>query len=466
MGAGLLDPRAAAAAVLERASAPRGPRRCRSAAALGRVLAARRGERRRRARASTTRRWTGSRCARPTSPAPPADARVAAAGRRVARRPSLRGAARSRRGDRDLDRRDGPGRRRRGGARRGRGRSTARNCASPLAAAARQGDPARGRGHPRGRHGARARARGSGPPELGVAASTGVAELACARAPRRRGRGDGRRAGPAARAARPGPDPQHERLRAAGAGAGRGRGGRRSVTTVGDDCARDGRGAASARSRGRGGRDRRRVGRAARPREAGARGARRRGGLLGRRAAARASRPCSGPAAETLRFRPARQPGLGDGHLPSVRAAGARAHARRDSARAPRDAAIDADYAKRPGRAHVVRCTLEARDDGWHVRPTKAQGSHVLTSDARRGGAGLSRRGARRRARRRAGGDRDPARTGRSTRTACRSARAASRGCASPAPCAPCPSGSASRATRSSPRRRRGSGRPAAGRRR
>jgi molybdopterin biosynthesis enzyme len=27
-----------------------------------------------------------------------------------------------------------------------------------------------------------------------------------------------------------------------------------------------------------------------------------------------------------------------------------------------------------------VRCRLEARDDGWHVQPTKAQGSHVLTS--------------------------------------------------------------------------------------
>ena len=41
---------------------------------------------------------------------------------------------------------------------------------------------------------------------------------------------------------------------------------------------------------------------------------------------------------------------------------------------------MDADYPKRPGRAHVVRCRLEARDDGWHVRPTKDQGSHVLTS--------------------------------------------------------------------------------------
>jgi molybdopterin molybdotransferase len=43
-------------------------------------------------------------------------------------------------------------------------------------------------------------------------------------------------------------------------------------------------------------------------------------------------------------------------------------------------AVMDADYAKRPGREHVVRCLLEARADGFHVRPTKAQGSHVLTS--------------------------------------------------------------------------------------
>jgi len=43
-------------------------------------------------------------------------------------------------------------------------------------------------------------------------------------------------------------------------------------------------------------------------------------------------------------------------------------------------ATFEGDYSKRPGRAHVLRCTLAARDDGWHVRPTKAQGSHVLTS--------------------------------------------------------------------------------------
>jgi molybdopterin molybdotransferase len=43
-------------------------------------------------------------------------------------------------------------------------------------------------------------------------------------------------------------------------------------------------------------------------------------------------------------------------------------------------AIMDEGYSKSPGRAHVVRCRLEARADGWHVRPTKAQGSHVLTS--------------------------------------------------------------------------------------
>jgi molybdopterin molybdotransferase len=51
-----------------------------------------------------------------------------------------------------------------------------------------------------------------------------------------------------------------------------------------------------------------------------------------------------------------------------------------DSAAARVAATIDEDYAKQPGRMHAVRCRLEARDDGWHVRPTKEQGSHVLTS--------------------------------------------------------------------------------------
>jgi molybdopterin molybdotransferase len=43
-------------------------------------------------------------------------------------------------------------------------------------------------------------------------------------------------------------------------------------------------------------------------------------------------------------------------------------------------AIFDEDYAKAPGRAHLVRCELELGDDGWHARSTGAQGSHVLTS--------------------------------------------------------------------------------------
>jgi molybdopterin molybdotransferase len=43
-------------------------------------------------------------------------------------------------------------------------------------------------------------------------------------------------------------------------------------------------------------------------------------------------------------------------------------------------AVLDADYPKQPGRAHLVRCRLELRKDGWHARPTKKQGSHVLSS--------------------------------------------------------------------------------------
>ncbi len=43
-------------------------------------------------------------------------------------------------------------------------------------------------------------------------------------------------------------------------------------------------------------------------------------------------------------------------------------------------AVLDEDYAKPPGRAHAVRCTLRAAGDGWHARPTGPQGSHVLTS--------------------------------------------------------------------------------------
>ena len=43
-------------------------------------------------------------------------------------------------------------------------------------------------------------------------------------------------------------------------------------------------------------------------------------------------------------------------------------------------AAMAEDYPKKPGRAHAVRCRLEAGPGGWLARPTKEQGSHVLTS--------------------------------------------------------------------------------------
>jgi molybdopterin molybdotransferase len=44
------------------------------------------------------------------------------------------------------------------------------------------------------------------------------------------------------------------------------------------------------------------------------------------------------------------------------------------------EAIIDEAYGKAPGRTEAVRCALQARADGWHVRPTGPQGSHVLTS--------------------------------------------------------------------------------------
>jgi molybdopterin molybdotransferase len=43
-------------------------------------------------------------------------------------------------------------------------------------------------------------------------------------------------------------------------------------------------------------------------------------------------------------------------------------------------ALLDVAYAREPGRDQVLRVHLDARPDGWHVRPTKPQGSHVLTS--------------------------------------------------------------------------------------
>jgi molybdopterin molybdotransferase len=43
-------------------------------------------------------------------------------------------------------------------------------------------------------------------------------------------------------------------------------------------------------------------------------------------------------------------------------------------------AILDADVRKRPGRLHAIRCRLSSEADGLHARPTGPQGSHVLTS--------------------------------------------------------------------------------------
>jgi molybdopterin molybdotransferase len=43
-------------------------------------------------------------------------------------------------------------------------------------------------------------------------------------------------------------------------------------------------------------------------------------------------------------------------------------------------ARLDVAYPREPGRDQVLRVRLDARPDGWHVAPTKPQGSHVLTS--------------------------------------------------------------------------------------
>jgi molybdopterin molybdotransferase len=43
-------------------------------------------------------------------------------------------------------------------------------------------------------------------------------------------------------------------------------------------------------------------------------------------------------------------------------------------------AVLDVAVPLSPSREQVVRCRVDVREDGFHVRPTKEQGSHVLTS--------------------------------------------------------------------------------------
>ncbi len=46
----------------------------------------------------------------------------------------------------------------------------------------------------------------------------------------------------------------------------------------------------------------------------------------------------------------------------------------------PVKATADEPLEGAPGRTTVIRCRTTMQDDGWHVRPTKSQESHILTS--------------------------------------------------------------------------------------
>ena len=165
----------------------------------------------------------------------------------------------------------------------------------------------------------------------------------------------------------PGADPRLERLRGAAAGdrppaprSGRRGDRRRPRGDRGGDRA-------AALDADVAGRLRRRLGRRARPRPPGARVARGRAGLLGRLAAARQAdllrrRPRRG----APRLRPARQPGLGDGHVPALRAAGAAGDAGRRSRRAGADGAAD--------DATTRRCAAAPRRSGSASRPARRLG--------------------------------------------------------------------------------------------
>jgi molybdopterin biosynthesis enzyme len=46
----------------------------------------------------------------------------------------------------------------------------------------------------------------------------------------------------------------------------------------------------------------------------------------------------------------------------------------------PVNAVADEELPGAIGRTTIVRCRTTLHDDGWHVRPTKSQDSHILTS--------------------------------------------------------------------------------------
>ena len=52
----------------------------------------------------------------------------------------------------------------------------------------------------------------------------------------------------------------------------------------------------------------------------------------------------------------------------------------RSAGRAMISAILDTDFPKKSGYSYAIRCKLQLGSDGWHAAPTKAQGSHILTS--------------------------------------------------------------------------------------
>ena len=163
-------------------------------------------------------------------------------------------------------------------------------------------------------------------------------------------------------------DPRLEPLLAAGSGPARrrrGRLGQLDAGRAGGDPRRAGGGA----RRRPDDRLRRRLGRRPRPRQAGAGRARRRAGLLA--GGAEAGRPdlVRAPRGDP-RLRPARQPGLGDGHLPAAGPAGA-AGARRRRAGGEPDPRHPRRRLREAGRPRPRR-PLPARADrppaGWPAR--------------------------------------------------------------------------------------------------
>ena len=226
-------------------------------------------------------------------------------------------------GDRDLDRRRGARgrhRRRAGRADRAQRATAVRVPATEPGANIRRAGEDIAAGEVVLRAGDDARARRAS----GVAASVGRAALSCARRPRVALLVTGDELTEPGRAARAGRHLQLQRLRARRAGRARRRDARRRASAC-PTAPRPPARRSAPRSTRRTSSWSPAACRSARTTTSRARwpSSGRERALLGREPAARASRPGSAPRGDDARLRPARQPGVGDGHLPAVRAAGA-----------------------------------------------------------------------------------------------------------------------------------------------